>query len=79
MSSIKCFDLLPQVHARSAGPSRFWLDKSSFFPLTEASYILLPVSQSKPRVEEQFAPNWSTWSVLALVWSTPLLASVMSY
>jgi len=78
MSSIKCFDLLPQRHARGAGPSPVWLDKSNFFPLTEkASYILLPLSQWKPPVkQEQFAPNWSAWSVLALVWSTALLASV---
>jgi len=78
MSSIKCFDLLPQVHARGASPSPTWLAKSNFFPLTEkASYILLPISQSKPRVElEQFGPNWSTCSVLALVWYTPLLVSV---
>jgi len=55
-----CFDLLPRVHAR---------DASNFFPLTQhASYILLPVSQWKPRVEQkQFAANWSRSSVLALV------------
>ena len=41
MSSIKSFDLSPQVHTVQA------LSDSNFFPLTEkASYILLPVSQS---------------------------------
>jgi len=40
MSSIKCFDLSPQVHTGQA------LSGSNFFPLTgKASYILLPVSQ----------------------------------
>jgi len=70
MSSIKCFDLSSQGHTQGAGP--FWLTKSNFFPLTlEASHILLPVSQWKPWVEQEaFAPNLSTSSVLALVWST---------
>jgi len=76
MASIKRFDLLPQVHARGVGP--IWLAKSNFFPLTgKTSYILLPVSQWKKRVEqEQFAPNWSAWSAFALALSAPLLASV---
>ena len=66
MSSIKCFGLLPQVHAQGACP--FWLQ----FPLTEkASHILLTV-------QEPFAPNWFAWSGLALVWPTPVLASVKS-
>jgi len=43
MSSIKCFDLSPQVQAMQS------LSGSNFFPLTEkVSYILLPVSQWKP-------------------------------
>ena len=74
MSSIKCFDLSPQVHTAQA------LSGSNFFPLTlaeKASYILLPVSQWKPRAEQEpFAPNWFALSWLALVWSTPVLASV---
>jgi len=32
MSSTKCFNPLPQVHARGAGPSPIWLAKSNFFP-----------------------------------------------
>jgi len=54
MSSIKCFDLSPQVHTVQA------LSDSNFFPLTEkASYILLPISQWKPWAEQEpFAPNW---------------------
>jgi len=52
MASIKCFDLLPQVHARGVSP--IWLAKSNFFPLTEkTSHILLPVSQWKTRVEQE--------------------------
>jgi len=74
-SSIKCFDLSPQVHNKVHA-----LSGSNFFPLTEkASHILLPVSQSKPRAEQEpFAPNWSASSVLALVWPTPVLALVKS-
>ena len=54
------------------------LSGSNFFPLTEkASYILLSVSQWKPRAEQEpFAPNWFASTGLALVWSTPVLASV---
>ena len=71
-SSTKWFDLSPQVHTQQGA-----LSGSNFFPLTEkASHILLPVSQWKQRPEqEQFAPNWSASSVLALVWPTPVLAT----
>jgi len=53
------------------------LSGSNSFPMTEkASYILLPVSQWKPRAEhEPFAPNWPTSSMLTLEWSAPVLAS----
>ena len=76
MFPIKCFDLSLQVHTRK-GESQA-LSGSNFFPLMEkTSYILLPVSQSKPRAEQEpFAPNWFASSGLALVWSTPVLASV---
>ena len=59
--------------AHGAGP--FWLH---FFRLAEkASYILLPVSQWKPRAEQKpFVPNWFVASGFALVWSTPVLSSV---
>ena len=72
MSSIKSFDLSPQVHTVQA------LSGSNFFPLTEkASYILMPVSQWKPRaVQEPFVPNWFASSGFTLVWSTPVLALV---
>jgi len=72
MSPIKCFELSPQVHKVQA------LSGSNFFPLTEkASHILLLVSQWKPRAEQEpFAANWFVSSGLALVWSTPVLASV---
>jgi len=66
--------LLPfNTSAHGAGPSGF-----NFIPLAEkASYILLPVSQWKPRAEQEpIAPNWFLSSGLALVWSTPVLASV---
>ena len=44
-----------------------WASQKQFFLLREkASYMLFPVSQWKPRGEqEQFAPNWSAWSVFA--------------
>ena len=43
----------------------------------KASYMLMPVSQSKPRAEQEpFAPNWFVWPLLALVWFNPVLASV---
>ena len=63
MSSITCFDLSPQVHTVQA------LSGSNFFPLTEkASYILLRLSQSKPRAQQEpFAPNLFASSGLALV------------
>jgi len=66
MSSIKCLNLLPQVHARDRPTGPSWLAKSNFFPLTEkASHILLPVSQWKPWVEQEpFATNWSTCQCL---------------
>jgi len=65
MSSIKCFDLSPQVHTVQA------LSDSNFF------LIILPVSQWKPRAEQEpFAPNWFVSSGLALAWSSPVLASV---
>ena len=69
MSSIKFFDVSPQVQA---------LSFSNIFPMTEkASYMLMPVSQSKPRAEQEpFAPNWFVWPLLALVWFNPVLASV---
>ena len=75
MSSIKCFDFSPQVHTVQA------LSGSNFVPMTEkASYILLPVSQWKPRAEQEpFAPKWFVLSLLALAWSTPVLASVKGY
>jgi len=74
LSSIKCFDLSPQVHTNKVHA----LPGSNFFPLTEkASHILLPVSQWKPRAEqEQFAPKWFASSGLAHVWSTAVSASV---
>jgi len=70
MSSIKCFDLSPQVHTVQA------ISGSNFFPLREeALHILLPVSQWKQRAEpEPFAPNRFVPSGLALVWSTAVLA-----
>ena len=76
MSSIKCFDLLPQVHAQQgAGP--FWLQFVSSDGEGAIPYILLPVSQWKPRAEQEpFAQNWLASSELALVWSTPMLSSV---
>jgi len=72
MSSIKCFDLSQQVHTVKA------LSASNFFRLTEkTSYTVLPVSQCKPRAEQEpFAPKWFMSSGLALAWSTPLLAPV---
>jgi len=42
MSSIKCFDLSPQVHTQGAGS--FWLQLLSFDG-EGVIYILLPVSQ----------------------------------
>ena len=57
----------------------FWLTKSNFFLSSGVSGIiyLLPVSQWKPRDEQEpLEPDWFVWSGLALVWSTPLLASV---
>jgi len=72
MSSIKYFDLSPRVHTVQA------FSGSDLFSLTEKkSYTLLPVSQSKPRAEpEPLAPNWFVSSGLALMSSTPVLASV---
>jgi len=71
MFSITCFDLSSQVHTVQA------LSGSNFFSLTEASYFLLPLSQWKPRAEQEpFAPKWIASSGLGLVWSTPVLASV---
>jgi len=64
--------------------SPYWWSQSSRNFNSEqrstASYILLPVSQWKPRAEQKpFEPNWSASSVLAFVWPTPVLASVKSY
>ena len=72
------------VHSDTTPPVHLWhtqgagLSGSKFFPLTnKASYILVPVSQWKPRAEQEpFAPNWFASSGLALVWSIPVLASV---
>jgi len=74
MSSTKCFDLSPQVHEVQA------LSGRNFFPVTEkVSYILLRVTQWNIRAEQKsFAPNWFVSSGLALVWTTPVLASVKS-
>ena len=75
------FTILDKIHwpfTTSAHNKVHALSGSNCFPLkVNASLIPLPVSQWKPRAEqEQFAPNRSASSVLALVWPTPVLASV---
>jgi len=71
MSSIKSFDLSQQVHTQQgAGP--FWLPF-----LSSDGQNVIHVSQWKPRAEQEpFASNRFVSSGLALVWFTPVLASV---